>query len=519
MRTVYATSIKIREDSDVSATLEYVGRWIHDWYRRQRLSVDVLESLGAGDLTISPASGHKLAVRHHSSNQVPGERLIDIRWEYPDQYDKSLGWVVCLSLLRRVDGLILSLDVAVTGLQLVVAPASIKLGSPRVIRDISRLRSVLIGDHPYNMTPELIVAEDIELLVAELTDLTRPIPIVLVSKRIQDDIPLIDSNDLAERIAGVVKVYELADKWSAFRLTEELGKPLSCFAGAIRIYWPRFNNQADPFAHPIWMPWQLKDADTTERTLGHLCSMVFEAAAFRHIEPASITLVRLSAEREAREALRSGTRKSSDELLDDLIEMEEKLKIVEAINTEIAQENQTLRENLSTLATHMNWRATAPTEAQPEELIENEAPKTITDAVQFAEARSSSVRFLPSAHSSAAASPYKHPERVLQALIALDEIASIWAKTVDSGKASGSVRDLFKKRGFDYADDVSQTSKGKWSSEYVADYNGQEIDIAPHITIGAKQADTCLSIHWAWHKDDKVVLVAHVGRHKTNTKT
>ena len=42
---------------------------------------------------------------------------------------------------------------------------------------------------------------------------------------------------------------------------------------------------------------------------------------------------------------------------------------------------------------------------------------------------------------------------------------------------------------------------------------------SPHIPIGAKQADTCLSIHWAWLKDEKVALVAHVGRHKTNTKT
>lgn len=81
------------------------------------------------------------------------------------------------------------------------------------------------------------------------------------------------------------------------------------------------------------------------------------------------------------------------------------------------------------------------------------------------------------------------------------------------------MRQLFKARGFEYADDVSQTSKGKWGTEYIADYKGKQVDISPHITLGAKQADTCLSIHWAWLRDEKAALVAHVGRHKTNTKT
>jgi len=223
VRTVYATVLEVRTDADVSTSLDYVGRWIHDWYLRQRIPVDVFKNLGEGDLAITPADGHRLAVRHNTSKAAPGDRLIDIRWEYPDQYDKSLGWVVTLGLLRRSAELLLSLEVAVVGLQLVIAPASIKLGSPRVVRDIARLRSVRVGGYPYNLTPELVSAGDVDLLISELTDTARPYPVVLVTRRVQDDTPLADANDLADRLAGVAKVYELADKWSAFRLTEELG--------------------------------------------------------------------------------------------------------------------------------------------------------------------------------------------------------------------------------------------------------------------------------------------------------
>lgn len=521
MRTVYATVLEVGAQADVSAALNHIGMWIRDWYLRQRISMDVLESLGGGDLNVVPAEGHKLSIRHSVSKEAPGEHLVDLHWAYPDQYDKSLGWVIELSLLRQPEGLLLSMDVAVSGLRHVIAPASIKLGSPRVIRDIARLRSVRHAGHPYSVTPENVGAEHVELLAKELCDSTRAHPIVLVSRRVQDDMPLANSSDLAERLAGVAKVYELADKWASFRMTEEVGKALSCYAGAVRLYWPAFNLQDDPFKHQVWMPWQFKDADVTERSLGQLCNMVFEAAAFRHVEPLAMARVRATAEREAREAARSGRAKSEDELLDDLIEMEEKLKEAERANADLKKDNETLRENTAALVAHASWKDRAPA-PQPQalpELAEPAAAASIEEAVQRAEAISKHLRFLPSAYSSASASPYRQPERVQEALAALEEVASIWAETVGAGKAGGSVRQLFKARGFDYADDVSQTSKGKWGSEYTATYNGQELDISPHITLGAKQADTCLSIHWAWHKDERVAVVAHVGRHKTNTKT
>ena len=165
MRTVYATVLELRASPDVSAAMQYVGRWIQDWYHRQRLSVDVIENLEGGDLTVAPAEGHQLTIRHHVSKESPSARLIDLNWTYPDQYDKGLGWVISLSLLRIKDDLMLSMSVAVRGLDLVVAPAHIKLGSPRVVRDIGRLHSLHLGGKPYRITPELVGAEYVELLV------------------------------------------------------------------------------------------------------------------------------------------------------------------------------------------------------------------------------------------------------------------------------------------------------------------------------------------------------------------
>jgi len=267
VRTVYATVLELKNGEDILATLDYVGRWISDWYRRQRVSVDdVLGAIVAGDIEAHPMEGHTLAVKHFAAQEFPGQNLIELNWTYPDQYDKSLGWSTRLLLLRRTAGLLLSLEVAVTGLSFKVAPATIKLGSPRVIRDAARLRSVFLGGQPYNVTPELVSAETADVMATELADPMRPYAVVVVSRRARDDAPMLDAVSLADRVAGVAKVYELSDKWSAFRLTEEVGKQLSCFDGAIRVYWPGFSLQSDPFQHPLWTSWQLADDGAVEIT-------------------------------------------------------------------------------------------------------------------------------------------------------------------------------------------------------------------------------------------------------------
>lgn len=526
MRTVYATALEVRDDDDISATFGYVGRWISDWYRRRRVSVDdVLAGLGTDDIEVTPMPEHKLSVKHSAAADLKGQHLVDLTWSYPDDYDKSLGWATRLAMLRSPSGLALSLEVAVTGLSFQVAPANIKLGSPRLARDVTRLPSVRLGGLPYNATAELLSAEAVDILGNDLADPARPHPIVLVSRRTHDDIPLVDAQQLAESLSGVAKVYELADKWSAFRLTEILGKALSCYEGAVRIYWPRFSLQADPFMHPLWMPWQLASDGSADRSMLQVARSVFDAASFRHVEPHEMQALRRAAERDARQAMRTSAKDSADtdKLLEDLYSLEDKLKEAENKYDELVKECDTLRANSMALASASSWnQPTQSPQASAALPQQQTAPplESVLDAVKDAQGRATHLRFLPSAHTSATDSPFKQPDRVLQALDAINEVASIWAESLESGKSVGSLRELFKsKYGFTYADDVSQTSKSRWADEYKASHDGKEYDISPHITIGAKQADTCLSIHWAWDKDVKKAVVAHVGRHKTNTKT
>lgn len=103
--------------------------------------------------------------------------------------------------------------------------------------------------------------------------------------------------------------------------------------------------------------------------------------------------------------------------------------------------------------------------------------------------------------------------------MAIEEVARRWTAQLDGGPKLGPRKEAFRQLGFDYKDDISQTSENKWGEEYCYVYDGKKTLFAGHITIGAKQPDKCLSLHVHWDEARRKVVIAHVGRHKTNTRT
>ena len=66
---------------------------------------------------------------------------------------------------------------------------------------------------------------------------------------------------------------------------------------------------------------------------------------------------------------------------------------------------------------------------------------------------------------------------------------------------------------------ISSTSKGKWSDDYTFIYDGRPQLFEWHVTLGAGAADTCASIHFLPDQNCGKLVVAHVGRHLTNTRS
>lgn len=125
--------------------------------------------------------------------------------------------------------------------------------------------------------------------------------------------------------------------------------------------------------------------------------------------------------------------------------------------------------------------------------------------------------FLDSALQSASDSPFKNPDRVYKCFKALFQVATEWRN--GNGNLGKSWVASMKPLGFDFRDQISKTSEGKWGKEYEFLYKEKKRIFEKHVTIGKRQADKCLSIHLYRDDDDRVLVIGHCGRHLTNTKS
>lgn len=143
------------------------------------------------------------------------------------------------------------------------------------------------------------------------------------------------------------------------------------------------------------------------------------------------------------------------------------------------------------------WSATPETAVGPNAASLDDRPdlKSVHDDVSEAQRRTTHLVYLDDAFSSAQESPFKQPDKAHSALLAIDDVAKHWAQQLADGPNLGPRKEAFRQRGFEYKEDISQTSEGKWRDECSYTYDGKKTLFAPHITIGAKQPDKCLSVH------------------------
>lgn len=124
--------------------------------------------------------------------------------------------------------------------------------------------------------------------------------------------------------------------------------------------------------------------------------------------------------------------------------------------------------------------------------------------------------FLESAKVSAADSPYRHPVRLAQLLEVLDELVARWQKHKKLGQPW---KTALKEKGFEYRERISHISLGKYGDDYNFMYEGRKQLFENHVTIGGKQANNCISVHWLRDEQKRILVIGICGRHGTTTRS
>lgn len=513
-RLVYACRFDVASIDGSSSVLATYTDWIVRHYREWRqlsgFKFDPESSVANEEVP----DGHLLSSSIYQDGE---ERVIRIRWSFPDDNDDGLRWANEVRVGQFCDRCGVEHLISIESVEYSVSPARLLFGSPRAVRDICTRTSATIGQMQVMATPYALEGDGLNVLLDLLTSNLRKLPVVLISPYARGEPNQIDAEKLARNLAGVAVVVRAEDPELTWDFADEVGRQMSCFNGAARIYWPGFSKEADPRSHRLFLGAWIEQvgpgvaARTIERS-------IFAVAAFRYVPDERIAEVIRSVEAAERQKLLLRRKAAGDEFLDhyerDLARLEECEKLRETLEAE----NANLRANQRVFFTAGTG---GPEEFTQAEEAEGPTLSSVSEAVLAAAERCRHIEILDSAKSAAEASPFQRPHDIFEALTALDEIVDEWRVNLKKTGNGGAILQHLRDRGWGKRSSmrISDTTRGKFRAHYEFEYQGRKQLFEPHITIGAGDPNRCASIHFIFDQDRPKIIVGYVGKHLPNTKS
>ncbi|WP_372789447.1 hypothetical protein [Paraconexibacter sp.] len=149
------------------------------------------------------------------------------------------------------------------------------------------------------------------------------------------------------------------------------------------------------------------------------------------------------------------------------------------------------------------------------------APATVLQAVERAAADAEHLVFTGAARESAADSPYRRPQDVLDTLRRLDRLASLHADPDGFGR---SLAQAATELGLTWRQDVSDLARSRSPHEYTVTHEGSRLDLGPHVALGSGSGAGFIARIYLHVADGsgpvpRGIYVGHVGRHLPDTTT
>lgn len=512
-RLLYACRFEVPAAAGLDQVVAAYRDWLVGHYRDRRgIAKFSFEPSRSGEATDLPAKHSLLSTVYEADSG----RAVRIRWSFPDDNDEGLSWSNEVRIGQFDDRCGVEHLIYIESVEYNVAPAKLLFGSPRVVRDICTKAPVFVGDMQIQAAPYVLQQDGLADLIALLTSELRRLPVVLLSPYARGDANLIDAAELARNLAGVAVVVDVEDPEVTWDFADEVGRQLSCFNGAARIYWPGFSKAADPRGHRLFFGAWIEQVGpaVASRTIERA---IFAVASFRFVPDQRIVDVIRTVEAAQRQKQLEEKKATGDDFWDDyerdlarLDEANEKIRALES-------ENANLRANQQVFLSG----ALAPEDSVEAAEYGDLSFSSVADAVKAAAERFSNLEFLETAHSAAAESPFQRPADVFEALGDLDEIVDAWGKRREEKGSGGDLLQHLRDRGWGKRSSmhISDTTKGKFRAHYEFEYQGKRQLFEPHITIGAGDPNSCASIHFLFDQAREKMIIGHVGKHLPNTKT
>ncbi|MGQ0464609.1 MAG: hypothetical protein ACT4QG_04730 [Sporichthyaceae bacterium] len=520
MQTIYATHLPLPHDLGPAAldrAVEAVAGWLRDRFK----------------VTPSPLTGGSARTADYAIEweSLFGEAggLVGFEVDQPDAEDATWRWRTHIDIgvedgeawLRVRVGLFSPREGLVTRPK--VAPHR-----PPVVRRVVDRLDVRIDDRRIDR-PWMLTVPEVPEYVRFLTSRERRLPVLAISHDSEGE-PFLDRARAADRLLGLAHVVEV-DLQSSYAVTDAIGKTLSCYSGAVRMYWPGFAVGDDPYFHRAYVGGSLaylgREGMGGELfdTLGRLSALSIAEPELRQRlrreEHAHSSRASAAQAAVARATLANTTVVDPVDRsvwLDLCADHERQQQRIAALEAELADARLEI-DALNTACEAAEARARSIAEPvanfaasrvtgrpQPAMPIEDLIPVCVVEAVRVARERCPHLVLLEEAFTSAGRSSYDDPERVLANLLLMEQIGADWA----SGELVDGPHEAFQQRCSGYHGGLHGAQLPN-VDRYTRSYEGRSIVLGPHIARGHGADKSILRIYWYLDEARQRIVIGHVG--------
>ena len=153
-----------------------------------------------------------------------------------------------------------------------------ELTRPRLVLDVLEKLSAEADGIALRDAPTIIDLADVDELEALLYDPARRLP-VLVATRDEYGRSLVDPISISRRLSGTVHIVDLLPE-AAWELTRSLGRRMSVFGGALRVYMPGLSEEdEEPFRHPLFLKRNIPPLQTLRMLADRLLPLTLREGA------------------------------------------------------------------------------------------------------------------------------------------------------------------------------------------------------------------------------------------------
>jgi hypothetical protein len=315
-------------------------------------------------------------------------------------------------------------------------------------------------------------------------------------------------------LGGLAQVVALKDYWTTRQLSNQITPELSCYDGAVRIYWPGFTRQSDMRQHPLFLRKKLEEFPIVNWARERLVvDHIHRAAALAHGEGPIARQARQAASQEAlarfeKEHDFMGLRQAYEKAAAECDNLQAQLETAteQLVNLQRAWFEETAPEPL----------APAPVHVDPK------AFRTADEVVAASEKVHPRLIYWSNARRASKGLMTRHLGDLWLALGLLDELADAYYRDRSLGMSLPDwLKEAAQRRGQvlpKFSMKESDTNASKFATERTFTLEGRRQQMEKHFTLGRADPEGCMHVFWEFNDARKAIDVGYVGLHLSYSK-